>query len=85
MSVNYLCRYIFNRFLSNQQALHSIGQADTFTPRNPQHQSCPQTKMIFSGKSNNNGLGPGKPNNDGSDGDDDGILKYPQIESIEET
>ena len=75
MSVNYFCRYSFNRFLSNQQALHSIGQADTFTPRNPQHQSCPQTKRIFSGKSNNNG----------SDGDDDGILKYPQIESIEET
>ena len=74
-------------FFSSQKAAHSIGQADGFTPQNPQHQSRPPNtnKGIFGRKSNNNSPGPGKPNDNGSDGDDGGIPNYPQPKSVEET
>ena len=70
---------------SSQQPAHSAGQADAFTQQNQQHQSRPKNQGIFSRKSNNDGPGPGKPNGNGSDGDDGGIPKYPKAESIEET
>ena len=70
---------------STLQAAHSAGEADAFTQQNRQHQSRPQNKGIFSRKSHNDGPGPGKPNGNGSDGDDGGIPKYPKTESIEET
>jgi hypothetical protein len=72
-------------FFSSQQAAHSDGQADAFTLQNQQHQSRPPNKGFFSHTSNNDGPGPGKPNGNGSDGDDGGIPKYPKTESIEET
>lgn len=74
-----------NVFFSSQQAAHSIGQADGFTPQNPQHRSRTVNEGFFGRKSNNGGPGPGKPNSNGSDGDDGGIPKYPKTESIEET
>ena len=70
---------------SSQQAAHSAGQADAFSQQNQEHQSRPHNKGFFSRKSNNDGPGPGKPNGNGSDGDDGGIPKYPKTESIEET
>jgi hypothetical protein len=72
-------------FFSSQQAAHSAGQADAFTQQNQQHQRRAQNNGIFSRKSNNDGPGPGKPNGNGSDGDDGGIPNYPQSESVEET
>src|SRR5688500_6585521 len=72
-------------YFSGLKPAHSAGQADAFTPQNQQHQSRPQKEGIFSRKSNNDGPGPGKPNGDGSGGDDGGIPNYPQSESVEET
>ena len=57
--------------------------ADAFTQQNQQHQSRPQNHQgIFGRKSSNNG--PGKPNNNGSDGDK-GLPQYPKAESVQET
>jgi|SRR5687768_10750221 len=70
---------------SNQQAAHSIREAESFTQPHPQHQSRPRDDGFFSRKSNNDGPGPGKPDGDGSDDDDGGIPKYPKPESVEET
>jgi hypothetical protein len=66
---------------------HLAGEADAaFTQQNPQHQSRPQRGRGFFGcNPNNDGSGPGKPNDDGSDGDDGGIPKYLQLESVEFT
>lgn len=61
------------------------GHADAFTQQNQNYQSRPQNHGIFSCNPNNDDSGPGKPNGDGSDGDDDGILKYPKTESVEKT
>lgn len=70
---------------SSQQAAHSAGQAEGFTPQNQPHQSRLQRgRGIFGVKSNNDGPGPGKPYG-GGDGGDDGIPKYPQPESVELT
>lgn len=73
-------------FFSSQQPAHAAGQADAFTPQNQPHQSRPSHRSgLFSDRSSNDGSGPGKPNGDGSNGDDGGIPKYPRTESIEET
>jgi len=65
---------------------HSASGADAFTQQNQQHQSRPQHhRGIFGRKSNNDGSGPGKPNDDGSGGNDDSVPKYPQPESVEGT
>jgi hypothetical protein len=60
-------------------------EAQAFTPQNQQHHSRPQKQGIFSHESRNNDSGPGKPNDDGSDGDDGGISNYPKPESVEKT
>ena len=72
-------------YFSGLKPAHSANQADAFTPQNLQHQSRAQKEGFFSRKSNNDGPGPGKPNGDGSGGDDGGIPNYPQSESVEET
>jgi hypothetical protein len=72
-------------FFSGLTPARGAGEADAFTPQ-PQHQSRPSHRSgFFSGRSNNDGSGPGKPNGDDSDGNDGGIPKYPKTESIEET
>lgn len=72
--------------LSSQPA--QAGEADAF-PIQPQHQSRPSHRSgFFSGRSSNDGSGPGKPNSNDSnndDGDDGSSPKYPKRESIEET
>lgn len=72
-------------YFSALKPADAAGSADAFTPQNQQHQSRPQQKGIFSRKSNNDGPGPGKPNGDGSGGDDGGFTNYPKSESVEET
>ena len=66
---------------------YSAGEADAaFTQQNQPHQSRPQhPRGIFGRKSNNDGSGPGKPNDNGSDGDNGGIPKYPKPESVQDT
>ena len=71
-------------YFSFLKPAHSAGQADAFTPKNPQHQSRPQKEGIFSRK-NKNSSGPGKPNGADSDGYDGGIPNYPESESVQET
>lgn len=72
-------------FLASLQPAYSAGKADAFTPQ-PQHQSRPGHRSgFFSGRSSNDGSGPGKPDDFGSDSDRDGLPQFPQTESIEET
>ena len=67
--------------LSSQAA--QAGEADAFTTPNQQHHSRPQRTGIFSGKSSNDGSGPGKP--DDSDSSSNGLPEFPQTESVEKT
>ena len=63
----------------------AAGEADAFTPQ-PQHQSRPSHRSgFFSGRSSNDGSGPGKPDDFGSDSDRDGLPQFPQTESVEKT
>ena len=72
-------------FLSGLTTARAAGEADAFTPH-PQHQSRPSHRSgFFSGRSSNDGSGPGKPDDFGSDSDRDGLPQFPQTESIEET
>lgn len=66
-------------FFSSQQSAHSIGQAEGFTP---QSQNQPRKSRSFFGRnSKNDGSGgPGKPNDDDSNGD--GLPQFPQTESV---
>ena len=72
--------------LSSSQPAQA-GEADAFTAPNQQHQSRPQKQGFFSSKSNNDGSGPGKPNDfgSGSDDNDSSIPQYSQPESVEQT
>ena len=51
-----------------------------------QHQSRPShPSRFFSGRSSNDGSGPGKPDDFGSDSGGDGLPKLPETECIEKT
>lgn len=72
-------------FLSSLTIARAAGEADAFTP---QHQNRPSHRSgFFSGRSSNDGSGPGKPDDFGSDSGSgrDGLPQFPQTESIEET
>lgn len=72
-------------FFSGLTIARAAGEADAFTPQ-PQHQSRPSHRSgFFSGRSSNDGSGPGKPDDFGSDSDRDGLPQFPQTESVEKT
>ena len=72
-------------FFSGPTTARAAGEADAFTPQ-PQHQSRPSHRSgFFSGRSSNDGSGPGKPDDFGSDSDGDGLPQFPQTESVEKT
>ena len=72
-------------FFSGLTTARAAGEADAFTPQ-PQHQSRPSHRSgFFSGRSSNDGSGPGKPDNFGSDSGGDGLPQFPQTESVEKT
>ena len=82
-SVLAACVAVTVGLLSSQAA--QAGEADAFTPQ-PQHQSRPQKGQgIFGRNPNNDGSGPGKPDDFGSDSDRDGLPQFPQTESVEKT
>ena len=75
-------------YFSVLSPVHSAGpgQAEGFTPQNQQHQSRPSHRSgFFSGRSSNDGSGPGKPDDFGSDSGGDGLPKLPETECIEKT
>ena len=74
-------------YFSGLTPAHSVGKADTaFTQQNQQHRSRPSHRSgFFSGRSSNDGSGPGKPHNFGSDSGGDGLPQFPQTESVEKT
>ena len=66
-------------FFSGLTTARAAGEADAFTPQ-PQHQSRPSHRSgFFSGRSSNDGSGPGKPDDFGSDSDRDGLPQFPEI------
>ena len=68
-------------FLSGLTTARAAGEADAFTPQ-PQ---CPSHRSgFFSGRSSNDGSGPGKPDDFGSDSGSgrDGLPQFPQTESV---
>lgn len=72
-------------FFSGLTTARAAGEADAFTPQ-PQHQSRPSHRSgFFSGRLSNDGSGPGKPDDFGSDSDRDGLPQFPQTESVEKT
>jgi len=72
-------------FFSGLTRARAAGEADAFTPQ-PQHQSRPSHRSgFFSGRSSNDGSGPGKPDDFGSDSAGDGLPQFPQTESVEKT
>ena len=74
-------------YFSNLSTANSAGEANAaFTQQNLQHQNRSQRGRGFFGHNlNNDGSGPRKPNNNGSDEDDssNNIPKYPQTKSLE--
>ena len=63
----------------------AAGEADAFTSQ-PQHRSRPSHRSgFFSGRSSNDGSGPGKPDNFGSDSGGDSLPQFSQTESVEKT
>jgi len=72
-------------FFSGLTTARAAGETDAFTPQ-PQYQSRPSHRSgFFSGRSSNDGSGPGKPDDFGSDSDRDGLPQFPQTESVEKT
>jgi len=72
-------------FFSGPTTSRAAGEADAFTAQ-PQHQSRPSHRSgFFSGRSSNDGSGPGKPDDFDSDSGGDGLPKFPQTESVEKT
>ena len=72
-------------FFSGLPPARAAGEADAFRPK-PQHRSRPSHRSgFFSGRSSNDGSGPGKPDDFGSDSDRDGLPQFPQTESVEKT
>lgn len=74
-------------FFSSVTPAHSAGEADAaFTQQIQQHQSRPRHGSgFFSGISSNDGSGPGKPDDGGSNSGGDGLPQLPQTESVEKT
>jgi len=74
-------------YFSGLTPAHSAGEADAdFTQQNQQHQSRTQRpRGIFDRKLNNDGSGPGKPDDFDSDSGGDGFPKLPEKECIEKT
>ena len=69
-------------FFSGLTTAHAANEADAFTPK-PQHQHqtlSSHRSGFFSGRSNNDGPGPEKP-----DDSEDGLPQFPQTESVEKT
>lgn len=74
-------------FFSNVKTVHGTGEADAFTLQ-PQHLSRPGQRSgsgFFGGALGSDGSGPGKPDDSGSNSDNEGIPEYPKTDSVEET